>query len=288
MALVISDLPKSDWWGRGIPEHQHNWMTKKHLLPRQDIIEHSYAHLVETLSALAELTVIPFPDALDSPACYAHDFIFIRDSFISNNRGDVMMSNFSERTRQVEATYMHGWLQRKGYTVRTVSQTAYVEGGEFHYLPQEQLLLAGINRNNKEGVDAVSKFLQVKDVCIIKSEAYHIDTTVGIVLDVSGKCCAVLACRDAVSNYKELEEWCRRYGLHLIPLDGIDGMGKPQTPGTFAVNGLSIPGYLVSCAEFQTPGVEDVLTSQGIRHIIVPLHDLTFTGGAIHCLTNEL
>lgn len=288
MKLLLSDLPKSDWWGKGTPEHQNNWMTKKHLRPRQEIVEHTHEHLVETLSSLGDLTVIPFPDALDCPQCYAHDFIFVRDSFISNGRGEVMMSNFSERSRQVEAQYMQVWLKRQGYTIHTTPNSAHLEGGEFHYLPQEQLLLAGINRNNKEGVDAVSKFLKVKDVCIVKTDAYHLDTNVGVVRDVSGKCCAVLACRNAIANYSEFDRWCIRHGLQLIPLDATDGMGNPEKPGSFAVNSLAIPGFLVSCAYFQTPGVEDMIASGGVKHLVVPLEDLTFTGGAVHCLTNEL
>lgn len=288
MKLLLSELPKSDWWGTGTPEHLNNWMTKKHLKPRQEIIARAHAILVETLLSIGELTVVPFPEGLDSPRCYAHDFIFVRDSYISNGRREVLMSNFSERSRQAEAQSMRVWLQCQGYAIHTVSTTAYAEGGEFHYLLQEQLLLAGINRNNKEGIDAVSKFLEVKDVCIIKTDAYHLDTNVGIVRDVTGKCCAVLACRNAIENYPELERWCIRHGLQLIPLDSSDGMGNPKIPGSFAVNGLAIPGFFVSCAYFQTPGVEDVIASRGVRHLVVPLDDLTFTGGAVHCLTNEL
>ena len=288
MKIVVTELPKSDWWARGMPAMSHNWLMTQSKLPRPDVVRMVHARFLETLQTLAEVVVLPFPEEFDKEGHYGHDFIFIRDSFISNGKGEVIISNFSAKERAAESGYIRRNLDMLGVTGKDLSPDAYAEGGEFYYLPKEQLLFAGMTRNSKKGIDEVAAFLEVKNVCIVQTPAFHLDTNFTVLLDGSGACIGALACKDAITNLAEVTAFLNNHSIPLYPLDSIDGMGEPSRPGNFAANSLALPGILFGSAPFKTPGMEDKLTALGIRHIVVPLEDLTLSGGSVHCLTNEL
>ena len=256
--------------------------------PRQEVVRRAHKKFSQVLTSLVSVHTIAFPKALDTQGLYRHDFIFIRDSFIARPDGAVLVSNFSERQRQEEAHYMKSYLEDLGRQVHSISDGAYIEGGELHYLPVENLLFAGVIRNNAKGVAKVAKFLGVGDVCIVETAAFHLDTNMAVVKGANGACVGIFACQRAIKNYQEVAKFCNKHGLPLLPLELVDGIGTPRQLGTFAVNSLALPGVLVSCAAFATAGVEEKLKIWGIKHIVVPLEDLTFSGGSIHCLTNEL
>ncbi len=288
MKILVSDLPRSSWWGNGMPVYDNNWKMATGVTPNQHVVAKAHQAFMDTLPHFADVITIPFPAVLDTDGAYKHDFIFVRDSFISNGKGDVVISNFSARGRQDEATAMRSYLAISDYTVHELSADAYAEGGEFLILPKENIAFVGINRNNEKGIVEVGQLLGIQDVCIVQTSSFHLDTALGVLLDESGICVAVMSCMDAIVNTEELKTFCTRHNITLIPVHSIDGMGSPRQPGSLAVNGLALPGVFIGGASFTTPQVEESIASFGIEHVVIPLEDLTLSSGSIHCLTNEL
>ncbi len=288
MHILISELPHSDWWGKGMPQYKNNWLMAQKNIPRPEIVRDAHARLVRALTDVVPLTIIPFPSEFDTPEKYIHDFVFVRDSFIFIGNRTIVISNYSERGRQEEAIFMRQYLGSHDFRILRLSEDAHAEGGEFSILHYERIMFAGLNRNNMDGVTQVARHAGIENVCIVKTRAFHLDTNFTVLLDGNGRCAAVLAVLDAIENASEVVQFCRNHHIPLIEIDVVDGMGDPENPGSLAANSLGIPGVLVGCAHFTTPGVEEKISALGINHIVVPLYDLKFTGGSVHCLTNEL
>lgn len=288
MNILISELPKSDWWGLGMPHYKNNWLMAEGNIPRPDIVRDAHARLVSALEKVVPLTRIPFPEQFDTPQTYKHDFIFVRDSYIAVAADTAVISNFSERQRQDEAHFMQTYLKDRVKRMYTLPSGAYAEGGEFQILHKDRIMFAGINRNNKRGIEEISRLSGIEDICIVKTGAFHLDTNVSVLLNREGNCIGVIAAMSQIQNAREVSDFCSTHRLDLFAIDPIDGMGGPDEPGTLAANALALPGVLIGCAHFMTPGLEEKIVHAGIEHVVVPLYDLKFSGGSVHCLTNEL
>jgi N-dimethylarginine dimethylaminohydrolase len=288
MKILVSELPKSDWWGKGMPAYAHNWLMSQGNIPRPDVVRDAHKRFLSELQKITDVIVLPFPEKFDVDHLYKHDFIFVRDSYIHAGGKHVIISNFSERGRQDEAEYMEMYLTSLGCTVHKLSPDAQAEGGEFYMLPKDNLLFAGVTRNNKKGVEEVSRIANIENVCIVKNPAFHLDTNFTVLVDSHDHCVGVVGCFSVIENRQEVEAFCKKHSLECIHVNPVDGIGTPEEPGSFAANSQAFPGVIIGCAHFETPGVEERIHSMGIRHIVVPLYDLKFSGGSFHCLTNEL
>ncbi len=271
-----------------MPTHANNWLTAQGNIPRADIVRDAHARLLAVLQKITDVTLLPFPSQFDVEGLYKHDFIFVRDSFINAGNGHFIVSNFSERQRQDEAVYMKTYLQSLGLTIHELPDDAHAEGGEFYILPKDNLMFAGVNRNNEKGVREVAKIGGIQNVCIVDNPGFHLDTNFCVLVDKSGQCVGVIACLSVIKNRDDVVSFCRSHTLVMLDADPVDGMGTPKGPGSFAANSQAFPGKLVGCARFETPGIEQKIKALGIEHIVVPLSDLKFSGGSVHCLTNEL
>jgi len=287
MKILMSHLPLSNWWGKGTPVYENNWSMTLGKIPDADITKTEHAAVVNAVKKNSDLLYIPFPNNLDTKKIYKHDAVFVRDSFISNQKGDIVMSNYAAKERQKETQHLRKFLLENNYTVHDLSENAYAEGGEFYYVAKQNLLFAGNSRNNKKGITETAKYLSVTTLFIVKSKAYHLDTVLTIILDKTGNLAGIIACLALIQSSKELKKFAKSLDIPLIdilPNDAIDtdGMGK------IAVNCLPLPGVLIGGGTFDTPGVETKIRLMKIKHIINPVTQFHLSGGGTHCLTNEL
>ncbi len=271
-----------------MPHYKNNWLMAQKNVPRPEIVRDAHMRLVHALQDVASVTIVPFPNEFDTPEKYIHDFIFVRDSFLFVGNKTVIISNYSERGRQSEADYMEQYLAKQGFRILTLASDAFAEGGEFYLLHRERILFAGMNRNSKKGVEEVARLAGVENVCIVETSAFHLDTNFTVLQDKEGRCVGVIAVLSEIKNAREVVRFCQEHHLRVLEIDPADGMGDPANPGSLAVNSLSLPGILVGCSHFNTSGVEHDIAALGIHHVVVPLYDLKFSGGSVHCLTNEL
>ncbi|MBN2279867.1 MAG: hypothetical protein JXQ65_04755 [Candidatus Marinimicrobia bacterium] len=295
MKVIISKLPSNPWWGHGTPMYANNPAMKEGNVPNQDIVEFEMDMLHHLFKRLpVEVVELDFPYILDQHNIDTrkHDFVFVRDLFISNQKGEMVISCFRERARQLEADIMQVILNAMGYKTHRLSDScdALAEGGEFYYCRNENILFAGECRNNRKGSEQTAGLLNVEQLVLLKSDAFHLDTIFTPVINKNNELCMLIGCTELMdSGSKErLRDFAKKQDIPLLEVSPDDSLGTQDELGDFSVNCLPLPGYLVGPCRFRDKRVEKLLQSLGILHVTVPLTQYRLSGGAVHCLTNEL
>jgi N-dimethylarginine dimethylaminohydrolase len=241
-----------------------------------------------------DVVEIDFPYFLDKQNTNQrqHDFVFVRDLFVSDQNGKIIISKFSEEARQIEADIMQAMLESMGYkTIRIPEDSsATAEGGEFYLCPEDKILFSGECRNNLKGAEWVAEEFNVDELVIMKSKAFHLDTLFTPVLNKENRLAAMIACTslmetDSVYN---LKSFAKRKNIELVEVGPEDAIGTEKELGEFAVNCQPLPGYLIGPTRFRSNKVAPLLKELEVMHITVPTTQFRLSGGAIHCLTNEL
>ena len=287
MKVSFTFLPKYPWWGSGTPAYENNLAMKLGAIPDQKRVEKEHANVLKTLQKYTKVEIFPFPKQLDANGLNRHDFVFTRDAFVSNQKGDIVISNFSERERQPEAECMAGYLEEKGYQLHRLSYSAFAEGGEFYYVYQDDLLFAGICRNNIHGISETARLLNIKNIQIVESDSFHLDTVFSLLLTKDGHLTGIIACLELIKNRQSIEQFAKKRGIALIDILFIDTIGA-DGKGRISVNCLPVPGYLIGGDRFITPYVEEKIKKLGIIHVVTSVSQYKLSGGGIHCLANEL
>lgn len=295
MKILFSRLPDNPWWGHGTPMYENNQAMKEGVVPNQELVEIEMYLLNKLFGKLPVETIeIDFPAILDQHHfdLRKHDFVFVRDLFISNQQGDIVISRFREQARQIEADIMEEYLQAMGYRTQHLPEKSdcYAEGGEFYYCPRENLFFGGMSRNSRTGTEKTAERLNADELIVLESDAFHLDTVFTPVFNRKHRLCAVIAAVDLLSpdSQKRLREFARHQDIPLVEIPPEDALGTRDKLGEFAVNCLPLPGYLIGPARFRSEQVDPLLSSLGVMHISVPTTQFRLSGGAIHCLTNEL
>ncbi len=287
MKILFSELPKYPWWGTGTPVYKNNLAMQLGVIPDQKLVKKEYAGCLKALQKNTDLLVKPFPPELDTNSLNKHDSIFVRDSFISNQKGDIVMSNFTETERAPEAAAMKHFLSQEKYTIHELPEGACAEGGEFYYAKKDDILFAGVSRNNYYGITETARLLHIKKILIVESDHFHLDTVFTIMLNKKGKLAGIIACFALIENADELKNFAKNNHLALLDIHPDDAIGN-DGKGNISVNCLSVPGILIGGHTFITPGVEEKISQLGIEHIVSPITQFLYAGGGFHCLTNEL
>ena len=105
MKIIISSLPNNPWWGNGTPQYEDNPAMVLGTQPNQELLEREWKALSQMLTEKSlALDIIPFPSKLDgmNSKKWKHDFVFVRDLYVGNQRGDVVIARFREKERQGE------------------------------------------------------------------------------------------------------------------------------------------------------------------------------------------
>ena len=295
MKILISHLPKHNWWGHGTPIYKDNPAMKQGMVPNQELVEIEMYMMTQLFNRLPfEVVEINFPNFLDkhNKEDRQHDFVFVRDLFVSNQNGRVIISKFSEKARQVESDIMEIMLDSMGYeTIRipdTINATA--EGGEFYYCSGKKILFSGVCRNNVKGAEWVAQEFNVNELVIMKSNVFHLDTIFTPVINKDNELAAMIACTALMEKNSiiNLKSFAKRLSVELVEVDPEDSIGTVDQLGEFAVNCCPLPGYLIGPTRFRSLKVNQLLKKLDVMHITVPTTQFRLSGGAVHCLTNEL
>ena len=87
MKIVVSKLPNSGWWQNGIPKYHDNPAMVEGAVPNMQLLKVERDNLINCIKETGnEVIEINFPNKLDKKIPQ-HDFVFVRDSFISNQNG---------------------------------------------------------------------------------------------------------------------------------------------------------------------------------------------------------
>jgi len=292
MKIAISRLPNNQWWKNGIIGYKDNPVMKDGIIPDQNLLIKERLNLINTMkNNKIEVVEFPFPRKLENTK-FGHDFVFIRDAFISDLNGKVLLLRFSQKNRESESKIIADYLENLDYKISELpnNNNVFAEGGEFYYCPKDRLLFSGTNRNSIKGAEEVASFLNVDELIIIETKAFHLDTVFTTVLDKNGNLCAVIVCKELISkkSFSLLNKFANETHKKIFNIPSHDAIGLNKNIGSLAVNNLSAPGLLVSSSSFSNSALIKELNNMDIKLEISPVSQFQLSGGSIHCLTNEL
>ncbi len=292
MKIAISKLPKSGWWQNGIPKYDDNPAMVEGAIPDLNIVEKERWGLISSIrNSGHEVIEFDFPNELDKDEP-KHDFIFIRDSFITDQNGTAVILRAGEPQRRVENKIVKIYLESMGMNIVEIPDEKGIraDGGEFYFCAKDNVLFSGLQRNTRTGADHVAEALNVKEMIILKGDGYHLDTFFTPVLNVDGRISALIVCTSILSNgsKKRLYQFADEKDIPVFVIPPDDAIGAGKMIGNFAANALPLPGVLIRPNHFTDPIIDEKLMDMGIDRIITSTSQFQLSGGSVHCMTNEL
>jgi len=292
MKILISKLPLSGWWNSGIPKYKDNPAMQKGLIPNYKKLNEERKNLISILKNENQNVIeIEFPKILDKTDP-KHDFIFVRDQFISDQNGKIIILRSGEPLRRIENIVMKNILKKQGYNIIQMPNISgfRADGGEFYFCNKENILFSGIQRNTKKGINYVANTLKVNELVILNGNGYHLDTFFTPVLNKKNIICAVIVCSSLLTeeSKKNLYNFSHNKNIPVFDIPLNDSIGTSNKIGSFAVNALPLPGVLISPNSFTNLSIDKKLLDLGVKRIITPTSQFELSGGSIHCITNEL
>ena len=213
----------------------------------------------------------------------------MRDHFLCNTDKNIVMCNMRLEERLNEGNFVVETMEKSGYIVSYLpNQDCLAEGGEFFYLPKENILLAGLCRNNLKGAESMAGLMGVDQLHIIESSGYHLDTAICPIFNNEYDCIGINCAKEVFDNknYKVLKNLCSKHGWELIDIENYNQ--KQSLEARAAMNALTLPGILISGAPILSKKVKDFTAANNIQMHISSVSQFNLSGGSIHCLTNEL
>ena len=222
MKIAISSLPKKPWWSDGIIGYKDNPFMKNGTVPNQNLLIKERLNLIATLKKnKIEVIEFPFPKILEESK-FGHDYVFMRDSFISDLNGNVLMLKFAEKKREAETEIVANELEKLNFNLKELptKKNILAEGGEFYFCPKDKLLFSGINRNTIAGAEYVASFLNANELILIDTPSFHLDTVFTTVFDKQGALSAMIVCKELITknSFKNLEKISKKLNVHIITI----------------------------------------------------------------------
>ena len=292
MKIAISSLPKKPWWSDGIIGYKDNPFMKNGTVPNQNLLIKERLNLIATLKKnKIEVIEFPFPKILEESK-FGHDYVFMRDSFISDLNGNVLMLKFAEKKREAETEIVANELEKLNFNLKElpIKKNILAEGGEFYFCPKDKLLFSGINRNTIAGAEYVASFLNANELILIDTPSFHLDTVFTTVFDKQGALSAMIVCEELITkdSFKNLEKISIKLNVPIITIPAKDSIGTDDYLGSLAVNSFCAPGLLISSSHYSDFSVGKKLEILGVKTEVCPVSQFQLSGGSVHCLTNEL
>lgn len=285
--IAISSLPQHGWWNNGIVAYHDNDMMSNGAIPNQDLLKKEHDNLTAILQKYSlDVIIIPFGKEIEINKKY--DFVFMRDHFLCNTNKDIVMCNMKLFERMNEGKYVISTLNDLQYKVSFLDENCIAEGGEFFFLPKENILLAGQGRNNLSGAEQMAEKLKVSSLHIINSSGYHLDTSISPIFNDEYDCIGLICAREVFSDKEinDLRSICRLNQWELIEIEhqDIDSSLSFRT----AMNGLTLPGLFIGSKNLNQKQISDFALSNNIIFDYANVSQFNLSGGSVHCLTNEL
>ena len=287
ITIAVSSLPKKGWWNNGIIAYHDNDMMIHGSIPEQELLKKEHKNLIETLNKYAlETIIVPFKNELEINKKY--DFVFMRDHFLCNKNKDIVICNMKLSERMKEGEYVVSSLKDLNYSIYFLDEKCIAEGGEFFFLPKENILLAGQSRNNLRGAEQMADKLNISDLHIISSSGYHLDTSISPIFNNEYECIGLICAREVFSSdeINDLRNICKLNQWELIEIENYDLNASLNFRA--AMNGLTLPGLFIGSQKLNHKKISEFALSNGIIFDSTQVSQFNLSGGSVHCLTNEL
>ena len=285
--ISISSLPQNGWWNNGIVAYHDNDMMSNGAIPNQDLLKKEHDNLTAVLQKYSlDTIIIPFGKEIEINKKY--DFVFMRDHFLCNTNKEIVMCNMKLSERMNEGKYVISTLNDLQYNVSFLDENCIAEGGEFFFLPKENILLAGQGRNNLMGAEQMAEKLKISNLHIIHSSGYHLDTSISPIFNNEYDCIGLICAKEVFSDNEinNLRSICRSNQWELIEIENQDI--NASLSFRTAMNGLTLPGLFIGSKNLNQKQISDFALSNNIIFDYANVSQFNLSGGSVHCLTNEL
>jgi len=285
--ISISSLPQNGWWNNGIVAYHDNDMMSNGAIPNQDLLKKEHDNLTAVLQKYSlDTIIIPFGKEIEINKKY--DFVFMRDHFLCNTNKEIVMCNMKLSERMNEGKYVISTLNDLQYKVSFLGENCIAEGGEFFFLPKENILLAGQGRNNLMGAEQMAEKLKISNLHIIHSSGYHLDTSISPIFNNEYDCIGLICAKEVFSDNEinNLRSICRSNQWELIEIENQDI--NASLSFRTAMNGLTLPGLFIGSKNLNQKQISDFALSNNIIFDYANVSQFNLSGGSVHCLTNEL
>ena len=285
--IAISSLPQNGWWNNGIVAYHDNDMMSNGAMPNQDLLKKEHENLTAVFQKYSlDTIIIPFGNEIEINKKY--DFVFMRDHFLCNKNKDIVMCNMKLSGRMNEGKYVISTLNDLQYKVSFLDENCIAEGGEFFFLPNENILLAGQGRNNLRGAEQMAEKLKISNLHIIHSSGYHLDTSISPIFNNEYDCIGLICAKEVFSDNEinDLRSICKSNQWELIEIEHQD-INSSLSFRT-AMNGLTLPGLFIGSKKLNQKRISDFALSNNIIFDSTNVSQFNLSGGSVHCLTNEL
>ena len=229
MQILVTKLPPSGWWSTGIPRYEDNPAMRKGAVPDLKILNEERDQLLKIIKKEGiNILELDFPTEFDQEKPL-HDFVFIRDPFISNQKGKIVILRSGELLRRKENYLAKNILEKMGFSPESIPDKPGIraDGGEFYFCSKGDILFAGIQRNTREGISAVASLLNVKKLLILDGLGYHLDTFFTPAYNNAGFLVALIVCIEILSNQskKDLYKFADNENIPILIIPPNDAIG---------------------------------------------------------------
>ena len=122
MKIAISKLPNNPWWGTGVISYKDNPIMRDRVIPDQGLLIRERLNLINTMkNNKLDVVELSFPKELENNK-YGHDYVFIRDTFISDLNGNALLLKFSQKNRNAESQIISGYLEKLDFKVDQLNE----------------------------------------------------------------------------------------------------------------------------------------------------------------------
>lgn len=290
LCCVPPKWSRRSWWVLWYWDNP--WMISW-IKPNIDSLNQQFNSLLDTLHQIKDTNTftVPFPENE-----WLDDFLFVRDSFISNQKDKIILSNFKYPERQKESSRMSEYLewvlishQIDRVIIKPTIDYCF-EWWEFRYIPEQNLLICWKSRNTLAWIKFVQHEFNVPDenTIILEWKWYHLDTYFSIVTnDEWWLILGILADNMISENDKSKlitflkKHWAVLHTVHESYWIWLDWKW------CLATNTLQVWSSLIWAAYFDE-ATESMLQQLNISRYITPVSEYSKSWGAIHCITNQL
>ncbi|MBA64305.1 MAG: hypothetical protein CMG55_00745 [Candidatus Marinimicrobia bacterium] len=292
MKILLSKLPNSGWWQKGIPKYKDNPAMMQGMIPNLELLMQERQNLISIIKKLGhDILECNFPKELDGEDPF-HDFVFIRDPFISNQNGTAVILRAGEPSRRIENKLIKQYLETLELKIIEMpnKNKLCADGGEFYFCKKENILFSGLQRNTIEGANFVAEAMNVNKLIIFEGDGFHLDTFFTPAINNKGDIAALIICTEILNNKskKLLHQFTDEKNLPIFDIPINDAIGTKHKIGKFAANALPLPGILIRPNHFSDSSIDKLLYELGIKTIITSTSQYQLSGGSVHCITNEL
>lgn len=296
--ILTMDPPTADlgYWKDGIKtvcegnDQMRSAAEKQWKGSVRTLIDERRAMMDNMIGAGVPLIVLPYPTGLVRKGDVTQDVEYVRDPFIvSRKTGNALLFDMAEPTRKKERDFLRPILEAMNIPVYQSTRGSN-EGGNsrrFDLNGDTWLFSSTSVRSQADAIREMADFLDIPPekralLDINPKSSFHLDCVMTGAVDHDREIIAFFGLMSALAAKarERMEEVLRELEAPFYNI-------TPEDAEQLATNSLQVGDHFFASSPFTSTENRDALEGMASVHLS-PLSQNLHTGGAVHCLTNEI